>query len=133
MDAPVNIQCADDTLYLAEVGSPPGLRVALGPRPAGQPDMRLGANLERALFPTFLHLLKTFFFFIAGFRWNSSLPEFIFPGALIKWTPTPPLPLGGSPRGRGSSRDVPHQETSRKKRKEPLEHSPKDQRLSVAQ
>ena len=42
VDAPVNIQCADDTLYLAEIGSPPGLRVALGPRPAGQPDMKLG-------------------------------------------------------------------------------------------
>ena len=42
VDAPVNIQCADDTLYLAEIGSPPGLRVALGPRPAGQPDMWLG-------------------------------------------------------------------------------------------
>eukprot|EP00438_Fugacium_kawagutii_P019997 Skav211726 [mRNA] locus=scaffold1965:53957:57321:- [translate_table: standard] len=42
VDAPVHIHCADDTLYLAEIGSPPGLRVALGPRPAGQPDMRLG-------------------------------------------------------------------------------------------
>eukprot|EP00913_Durusdinium_trenchii_P011205 g10523.t1 len=39
VDAPVNIQCADDTLYLAEIGNPPSLRVALGPRPAGQPDM----------------------------------------------------------------------------------------------
>ncbi|CAE7520500.1 AMY1.4 [Symbiodinium microadriaticum] len=39
VDAPVNIQCADDTLYLAEIGQPPALRVALGPRPAGQPDM----------------------------------------------------------------------------------------------
>jgi hypothetical protein len=42
VDAPVNIHCADDTLYLAEIGSPPGLRVALGPRPAGQPDMTPG-------------------------------------------------------------------------------------------
>lgn len=44
VDAPVNIHCADDTLYLAEIGSPPGLRVALGPRPAGQPDMNYWSN-----------------------------------------------------------------------------------------
>ena len=51
VDAPVNIQCADDTLYLAEIGSPPGLRVALGPRPAAQPDMRLGQTLGTPLVP----------------------------------------------------------------------------------
>ncbi|CAK9036719.1 unnamed protein product [Durusdinium trenchii] len=44
VDAPVNIQCADDTLYLAEIGNPPSLRVALGPRPAGQPDMNYWTN-----------------------------------------------------------------------------------------
>jgi len=40
VDAPVTIQCADADLYLAEVGSPPALRVALGPREAGAPDMK---------------------------------------------------------------------------------------------
>jgi len=39
VDAKVNIKCADDGLYLAEIGSPPRLRVALGPRGAGEPDM----------------------------------------------------------------------------------------------
>ena len=48
MDAPVNIQCADDTLYLAEIGQPPALRVALGPRPAGQPDMTAGSQTSHA-------------------------------------------------------------------------------------
>jgi len=38
VDAPVNIQCADADLYLVEVGSPPALRVALGPRHACEPD-----------------------------------------------------------------------------------------------
>jgi len=31
-DAPVNIKCAEQDLYLAEIGKPPALRVALGPR-----------------------------------------------------------------------------------------------------
>lgn len=40
VDAPVNILSADDTLYLAEIGKPPALRVALGPREAVKPDMK---------------------------------------------------------------------------------------------
>mmetsp|Transcript_106076 Transcript_106076/g.188657 ORF Transcript_106076/g.188657 Transcript_106076/m.188657 type:complete len:864 (+) Transcript_106076:49-2640(+) len=39
VDAKVHIKCADDGLYLAEIGSPPAIRVALGPRGAGEPDM----------------------------------------------------------------------------------------------
>mmetsp|Transcript_120077 Transcript_120077/g.299536 ORF Transcript_120077/g.299536 Transcript_120077/m.299536 type:complete len:767 (-) Transcript_120077:206-2506(-) len=38
VDAPVKIQCADQDLYIAEIGSPPALRVALGPRHPGDPD-----------------------------------------------------------------------------------------------
>ncbi|CAE8625288.1 unnamed protein product, partial [Polarella glacialis] len=37
-DAPVNILTAEADLYLAEIGSPPALRVALGPRGAGDAD-----------------------------------------------------------------------------------------------
>lgn len=32
VDARVNILCADAELYIAEIGEPPALRVALGPR-----------------------------------------------------------------------------------------------------
>jgi len=38
VDAPVKILCADRDLYMAEIGSPPVLRVALGPRSPGNPD-----------------------------------------------------------------------------------------------
>ena len=37
VDAPVKILCADQDLYIAEMGSPPTLRVALGPRAVGDP------------------------------------------------------------------------------------------------
>mmetsp|Transcript_115692 Transcript_115692/g.258563 ORF Transcript_115692/g.258563 Transcript_115692/m.258563 type:complete len:675 (-) Transcript_115692:100-2124(-) len=36
--SPVRIKCADHDLYLAEVGEPAALRVALGPRRPGNPD-----------------------------------------------------------------------------------------------
>eukprot|EP00746_Dinoflagellata_sp_MGD_P128368 gnl/MRDRNA2_/MRDRNA2_62752_c0_seq1.p1 gnl/MRDRNA2_/MRDRNA2_62752_c0~~gnl/MRDRNA2_/MRDRNA2_62752_c0_seq1.p1 ORF type:complete len:830 (+),score=120.61 gnl/MRDRNA2_/MRDRNA2_62752_c0_seq1:74-2563(+) len=36
VDAPVRILCADHDLYKAEIGSPPTLRVALGPRAGGE-------------------------------------------------------------------------------------------------
>jgi len=38
VDSPVRIKCADHDLYLAEVGEPAALRVALGPRRPGDPD-----------------------------------------------------------------------------------------------
>mmetsp|Transcript_22935 Transcript_22935/g.64442 ORF Transcript_22935/g.64442 Transcript_22935/m.64442 type:complete len:277 (+) Transcript_22935:3-833(+) len=38
VDAPVKIMCAENDFYLAEIGSPPTLRVALGPRHAGDAD-----------------------------------------------------------------------------------------------
>lgn len=38
MDAQVKILCADHDLYLAEIGSPATLRVALGPRVAPDYD-----------------------------------------------------------------------------------------------
>jgi len=38
VDAPVKIHCADHDLYIAEVGHPAAIRVALGPRHAPKPD-----------------------------------------------------------------------------------------------
>merc|ERR1719401_708650 len=44
VDAPVKIMCADHDLYIAEIGSPPALRVALGPRHAGDADGNYWSN-----------------------------------------------------------------------------------------
>lgn len=38
VDAPMKILCAEWDLYIAEIGNPPLLRVALGPRHPGNPD-----------------------------------------------------------------------------------------------
>jgi len=38
VDAKVSIKCADNDLYIAEIGEPATLRVALGPRQAGDAD-----------------------------------------------------------------------------------------------
>eukprot|EP00929_Paragymnodinium_shiwhaense_P012461 TRINITY_DN11967_c0_g1_i1.p1 TRINITY_DN11967_c0_g1~~TRINITY_DN11967_c0_g1_i1.p1 ORF type:complete len:1741 (-),score=483.75 TRINITY_DN11967_c0_g1_i1:336-5558(-) len=38
-DSKVKIECADDDLYVACIGEPAGLRVALGPRHCNDPDM----------------------------------------------------------------------------------------------
>eukprot|EP00437_Effrenium_voratum_P019463 CAMPEP_0181446782 /NCGR_PEP_ID=MMETSP1110-20121109/26285_1 /TAXON_ID=174948 /ORGANISM="Symbiodinium sp., Strain CCMP421" /LENGTH=702 /DNA_ID=CAMNT_0023570877 /DNA_START=28 /DNA_END=2136 /DNA_ORIENTATION=- len=81
VDAPVNIQCADDTLYLAEVGSPPGLRVALGPRPAGQPDMNYWTNGP------------------AGHGYRVWVRRTTMPGKYNSLGPTPEATPLGSPRG----------------------------------
>jgi len=39
VDSKVKIECADNELYIATIGEPAGLRVALGPRGCGDPDM----------------------------------------------------------------------------------------------